>query len=143
SPGRDIRVQAETKTALPSVLFNRITLRFRDRDIEQQFGTEVLQRSLRMIRLFILSGTVLYAFFGILDGYITPGQPSSLGMVRFGFVCPILVVILALTYSRYFALVSQLLLAVAMIVPGVGIVAMTALAPSPANELYYAGLILV
>jgi two-component system, cell cycle sensor histidine kinase PleC len=133
----------DVNNARPSVLFNRITLRFRDREIEQQFATEVRQRSLNMMRLFVLSGTVLYALFGVLDGFITPGQPSDLWMIRYGVVCPSLLLILALTYTSYFARYTQLILAAAMLVPGGGIIAMTAMAPAPANQLYYAGLILV
>ena len=128
-------MQAQNDNRRPSVLFNRITLRFKDRDIEQQFATEVRQRSLNMMRLFVFSGTLLYAMFGVLDGFITPGEPSALPMIRFGIVCPALLVILALTYTRYFARYSQLILALAMIAPGGGIVAMTALAPPPANQL--------
>jgi signal transduction histidine kinase len=58
-------------------------------------------------------------------------------------VCPVLLGIVLLTYAKVFPKIAQMALSIAMLVSGLGIVAMTAFAADPGRSIYYAGLILV
>jgi two-component system, cell cycle sensor histidine kinase PleC len=136
-------VSAESEETRRSVQYSPITLKFHDREIEKHFVTEELQRSMRLIRLTILLGTVLYALFGILDTYMVPDDLPGIWLIRYGIVCPILLAVLVATYTRLFIRYSQFFLAVGSFASGFGVLAMTTIMPTPANYLYYAGLILV
>jgi two-component system cell cycle sensor histidine kinase PleC len=136
-------VSADSSKRRGSVHYSRITLKFGDREIEKQFVTEELQRSMRLIRLTILLGMVMYALFGILDIYMAPNALERVWVVRYGTICPILLCVLIVTYTRYFARYAQIFLALGSFISGFGVLAMTMLLPEPANYLYYAGLILV
>jgi signal transduction histidine kinase len=68
---------------------------------------------------------------------------TELILVRFGVVIPFLLGVAAFTYSRHFPRIAQPLLSVAFVVAGSGIIAMTIIGPPPANQWYYAGLVIV
>ena len=58
-------------------------------------------------------------------------------------VCPAVLAVLGLTYTRWFQPAAQPLLCALTAMVGLGIVAMVAVAGAPASALYYAGLMLV
>jgi two-component system cell cycle sensor histidine kinase PleC len=137
-------VTADNDQIRHSIQFSRITLKFRDRDIERQFVSDELAGSMRIIRFALLSGACLYALFGILDSFmVPPDELSTIWTIRYGIACPTILIVLGLTFTRYFGRFAQALLVVASYISGFAIVAMTAVLPPPANYLYYAGLILV
>jgi signal transduction histidine kinase len=126
-----------------SFAYSRFSLRFRDPVTERNFSDETLTSSINFIRTYVAAGTLLYASFGILDYFLMPGMIGRLYFIRFGIVCPILITIFLLTFFPIFKRIGQFALAAAMIVCGLGIIAMTAIMPAPFNSSYYAGLIMV
>ncbi len=86
---------------------------------------------------------MLYLTFGVLDAQVGGSAVSALWFIRYGIVCPILIGAALLTYVPAFARFAQTVVSIAMITPGLGIVAMTAIMPPPFNSFYYAGLIMV
>ncbi len=141
-PSVGVRAGAETVDGDAPEL-GRISLRFTDEETERRFTDEHLRRSLPVIRLSLFSGTIIYALFGLLDPHIVPDVLAEVRYIRFAAVCPILLAILALTFTRYFAPVAQFALSVSMMISGLGVIAMTSIANPPGNHLYYAGLIMV
>ncbi|MEE8439670.1 MAG: hypothetical protein V3S07_08775, partial [Micropepsaceae bacterium] len=118
-------------------------LSFRDPGVEKRFSEETFMRSINLIRAYLIAGTMLYATYGALD-WIVGGTATLLILtIRYAIVCPILLVIFALTFSKNFPRYGQIALSVAMLVTGLGVVAMTAVMPPPFNSEYYAGLIMV
>ena len=127
----------------PDYRIRPLLLRFADEAVEHRFNTEHLERGLPIIRGWLLAAAAVYALFGILDIYIVPEIKNVAWLVRYGVVCPLLIGLLVLTYSRSFPRVAQLALAGTTLVCGMGILVMCALAEAPGNSLYFAGLILV
>lgn len=123
---------------------DRARLSFRDPNVERDFERETLHESLKIIRMYLTAGTMLYIAFGALD-FIVINKQALVGVlaIRYGFVCPTLIIILILTFAPFFERIGQIALVSSMIATGLGIVAMTAIMPPPYNAEYYAGLIMV
>jgi signal transduction histidine kinase len=130
------------RQAGPAFLLDRVRLRFRDLAAERHFQVESIAESLGIIRVYIVAAAALFASFGVLD--VITGDPAlpTLVLIR-AIVCPILLGSFGLTFHRAFPKYSQGILAFAMVSPGLGVVAMTAVMQAPFNSLYYAGLIMV
>jgi two-component system, cell cycle sensor histidine kinase PleC len=122
---------------------NRWLLYFRDPEVEADFAARSLQASKPFIRAYLTAGVGLYLAFGILDAAIGGDQLLTIWLIRFGFVCPILLSILALTFTSLFDRLAQPALGFSMLTAGAGILAMTAVLAPPLNAPYYAGLIMV
>jgi len=99
--------------------------------------------ALPLIRLSLILGAILYGFFGTLDAYVMGDAVYDVWLIRYAIVIPVLLGIAFSTYHQKFAAVSQLVLSLAVLVSGGGVVAMTVVGPAPASHWYYAGLIMV
>lgn len=133
----------EASKGAPDYRIRPISLRFADKRTEQRFIPLYLVHGLPIIRIFLLAAAGLYASFGILDMYAIPLTVKEAWFIRYVVVCPFLIAVVALTYTKFFLRWSQTLLAAAVFVCGFGIILMTALAEAPGNSDYYAGLIMV
>jgi len=122
---------------------DRLRLSFRDAGVEREFEREALKQALNVIRLYLAAGTLLYVAFGALDYIVSKQALVGVFTIRYGFVCPTLLIILILSFTRVFARIGQFALVCSMVSTGLGIVAMTAIMPPPYNAQYYAGLIMV
>ena len=125
--------------------YNRITLSFTDNDpsLEKEFLRCYFENSLQITRITVLLGGLFYALFGILDAIMLPEVKYVTWTIRYVIVCPIIFLVFALSYSKKYHKYWQFSLAAIIAAAGVGIICMIAVAPRPANSLYYAGLILV
>ncbi|NOY83176.1 MAG: hypothetical protein GXP31_19455 [Kiritimatiellaeota bacterium] len=125
--------------------FCRLTLRFmgEDRHLEQPFLEDYFNRSIRLLRFFLLAGCLFYAAFGILDAVAIPAVKLQCWTIRYLVVCPMILALWALSFTRAFKNYWQAVVSLAVFIAGVGIIAMAAIAPPPGNADYYAGLILV
>ena len=119
-----------------------LTLSFGD-EAEKEFLQSFFSRSLGQMRFALVLGIVLYAAFGFLDAIAAPAQKMALWFIRYAIVCPLFALGLVASYTPQFRRYSQLVLTVLPVIAGLGIVAMTVMAPLPVNYLYPSGLILV
>ena len=122
---------------------DKLRLRFCDAAIEARYRRESLNESRSLIRTYLAAAAVLYLTFGILDAEVGGPTVGALWFIRYGVVCPILITAAILTYVPAFEKFAQAVVSIAMIAPGLGVVAMTAIMPPPFNSYYYAGLIMV
>jgi signal transduction histidine kinase len=122
---------------------DRVWLRFRDPAVEAVFLSETVRNSINAIRAYFLAGTALYALFALLDLVVRDKAMHLMLIIRLGIVVPILFVLFCTTFFSVFYRVVQAALATAMLVSGLGIVAMTAIMAPPFNSQYYAGLIMI
>ena len=127
--------------ALADVQMHRLTLAFSRPDVEAAFLEEYAARSLFQVRLGIGLGVGLVAAYGLLDAHIMPDAVEFVRWIRFGLLVPLLLVGLALAYSRHALRILQALPATLAVVTGAGIVAMTLKAGPPGNYLYYGGVL--
>ncbi len=125
--------------------FCRLTLRFQgeDRCLEQPFLEDYFNRSVRLLRFFLLAGLAYYALFGILDAIAIPAVKVQCWTIRYLIVCPMVLALWALSFTRGFEKYWQAAVTLMVFIAGMGIIAMAAIAPPPGNADYYAGLILV
>jgi len=129
--------------AEPDFLLDRLRLRFKSPDVERRFQLESITESLGIIRLYLAAAAALYLTFGILDIITEDPELRTLLLIRCAIVAPILLCGCAATFHRAFPKYAQPILFFAMVSPGLGIVAMTAIMAQPFANLYYAGLIMV
>ncbi len=125
--------------------FNPITLRFTgpNASLEAEFLCSYFHNSLQITRITVFLGGVFYGLFGILDALLFPDLKYVAWIIRYGLVCPLIFFVFAFSYSKRYRRYWQASMAAIIAAAGLGIVAMIVVAPSPANILYYAGLILV
>ena len=126
-----------------ALAFQTLTLRFKDKAVERRFNDGEVADSIWIIRISLFFAGVLVAAFGVLDYHIIEHNLVPVWLLRYGLICPTLFGALALTFTPQFVRSAQLALSVATLAAGLGIVGMIAITGPPANEWYYAGLILV
>ena len=123
------------------VRLDLLRLRFSDPELEAGFRRVHVQRSLPIIRIALVLGIALVAAFSFLDLWIVDRGLHEVFVIRFAFVCPILVVLLLLTFTPGFHAYMQWAVAASMLAVGLGVVAMTAVIDQPGSYLYYAGIL--
>lgn len=133
----------EETWAARTLRLDKFQLRFSDKATEQRYRAMHTRQSLPIIWVSVLAGLGLYALFGVLDLYIVPDHLVEIWTIRYGIVCPILTGLFLVTRTKYFLRMSQFVLGLGMLVPGLGVLAMIAVADAPGSHLYYAGLTLV
>ena len=119
-----------------------LTLRFSHPDLERQFRHAYFTSSLTAARIGLVLGLVLYATFGVLDEYMVSEIRGVVWAIRFGVVCPLIVLNLALSLSSVYERFWQAGLAILGLAGIVGVVMMATLAQDPANHLYGLGVML-
>lgn len=133
---------ATASSPLDEIKVNLLTLSFPG-NFEEAFLDDYFQKSLRHVRIALLLGIFFYGIFGILDAWLVPEVKQKLWIIRYAIFCPFLFIVLLFSFSAHFKKYMQLSIAAAVLVAGLGIVAMIVIAPYPGNYSYYAGLILV
>ena len=123
---------------------HRLTLEFSGTQayLEQQFQADYFRKSLRLVRIMLLLGAMLYGSFFMLDIIMLPDHKYITGSIRLIVVCIIFLTFL-FTFHPRFSKLMQPLFALMMLGGGGGIILMIAIIPAPVNNYYYAGLILI
>lgn len=119
---------------------NRITLAFRD-GYESEFLTKYFNNSLFQFRIAFILVTILYAAFGLLDSIMVPEFKSTFYIIRYGVVVPFLLLVLILSFFKFFIKIWQPLLMLSFLISGIGISLMLIMVP--ANYAYYGGMMLI
>ena len=90
--------------SLDPVGLDRITLRFRDPQLESEFRADFFRHNLGNIRFAMLGGVVLWVLWGLfLHGHILALADKRLDVaLRYGVFIPLLLVGFGLTFSRSF-----------------------------------------
>jgi two-component system, cell cycle sensor histidine kinase PleC len=127
--------------AHPDYSLGSAGLRFVDPEVEKRFHGAHVAEALPTIRAFLICAALFYGIFGVLDDFVIPREAATAWLIRYGLVCPCLIGVTLLTYTRFFLRASQIVMSVGMFLAGTGILLMTAVASEPGNALYYAGLI--
>src|SRR5579862_3837386 len=99
----------------PNYDLDQIRLSFLDPRVERIFEQETLHQSIGVIRLYLAAGTLLYMSFGVLDFIVCRQSLFALFAIRYGFVCPVILVVLGLTFTSFFERVGQVALSSTMI----------------------------
>jgi signal transduction histidine kinase len=122
---------------------NRFTLQFKNKDLERTFVEETFLRTVSILRFSILVGTLCFAVFALLDKRIIPEIYETTKIIRFGIMVPLMLGFIGFTYNRNFRKISQLSIAIVMVLASITIDSMIVLAQGDGRHLYYPGLIMV
>jgi signal transduction histidine kinase/CheY-like chemotaxis protein len=123
---------------------HRLTLEFSGTQayLEPQFQADYFRKSLRLVRIMLLLGAMLYSAFLILDMIMLPDHKYITGSIRLAVVCFVFLIYFSTFHPRFQSLM-QPLFALLTLVAGGAIIFMIAIIPTPVNNYYYAGLILI
>lgn len=114
------------------------------KETEKAFLQDYGRRSLPYIRRVILTGILAFAGFTVLDILILPNLSAAFVWIRMGFVCPILVVLLGLTYRIQGEAQTQAIGSMAILVAGIGLILLRWAAPvTPEFDEMHVGLMLL
>ncbi len=121
-----------------------IALRFDNAPLERRFREELQERHRRQNRLAAVFGVLAYALFAGLDHAVGGAHWHELWLIRLGITLPLLAVLLSgLLVPAIGGRYAGPLVAGALMIAGLGIVAMNACLPANAENLYFTGLMLV
>jgi class 3 adenylate cyclase len=121
-----------------------VTLRFLDDpDAERAFLDDYFRKSIKQMRVAIVTGTMIIASFGFLDMWITPAVQTSLWFIRYAIMCPFFLAVLLFSFSAHARRFMQLGISLGMFICGLGVIAMIIISPVPGSYLYYGGLLVV
>ncbi len=125
---------------------NPMTLAFAGEDgpLERPFLEDYFRSSLTPLRVVLFLGAVFYGSFALLDARMMPeGHHHVAWLIRFGIVCPAILLVTALSYRAWFNRAMQPICSVLVIVGGAGITGIVLDASGPVRDQYYAGVVLV
>jgi signal transduction histidine kinase/CheY-like chemotaxis protein len=120
--------------------YNKITLSFSE-ELEKKFLERYFRDSVPQIRLSMILGAIIYGMFGYLDSLLFPDFAKLFHTIRFLFVIPMVVLVYALSYTKYFEKIWQFVLFICLIIAGSGISTMIMLLPN--NSEYLSGMMLI
>ena len=135
----------QDKNAIEKIKLDFWTLSFSNihKEFESHFLLAFYSGSLNKVRFALLLAVIFYAVFGILDVYFIPEFQYKLWTVRYLIVIPLLLSILALSFSRFFKRNVQFISAVIVLLSALSVIAIIWLSPADLNNYYYSGLILI
>jgi len=119
------------------------SLTFRDSRLEQRFRTQHFRTFLPFLRIALVLAFLLYAGFGIADIYVVPDFVAQAWVIRFAIVCPLILGIVALSFTPAFERHHQLALCSMILVGGLGVDYMAVTAAPPGNYTYYVGALII
>lgn len=112
-----------------------------DEKLKKEYHKDNYDNDLNYIRIMLVLCVFFYSIFGILDFVVDIPYRPQFSIIRFGIVDPIFILALALSFLPNFEKIHQMVLFIAYVSAGLGIVAMLVLVPS--NFSYYGGLFLI
>lgn len=112
-----------------------------DEKIEKKYRKDTYDNDLSYMRIMLVLCVLFYSVFGFLDLIIDVPYKTEFLMIRFGIVNPILFTGFALSFYPKFEKIHQIVLFIAYVSAGFGVVTMLVMVPS--NFSYYGGLFLI
>jgi len=121
---------------------NMFTLKFCNRELEREFQQDSFARNVKRTRLTCVVGAFMYAIFYLMDLVVIPDLQVPCQLIRFGIVCPAILLSLMVTYTKFSYRLRNISTLVCGGLSSLGIIYMIAQAGSPGNQIYYGGLVL-
>lgn len=139
------KTQSAVSEPLRRMRVNPVTLSFEKEcaEYEKLFNQAYLKKSLKPLRIAIVLAIITWSSFGFLDIHLDPQNITTFWAIRFGFIVPMFLIGLAISYTRFFENHMQPFVAVSAIAAGLAVIAMIPLGNTPIRHTYYTGLILV
>ena len=128
---------------LRKAALNKYTLHFTSERLEAFYRHYTLPSLRRQARIALLVGAIMYGMYGFLDSLFVPPE----AVVKVWYIRTMVIMlafaVFGMTFYRRFSRSNQLLLSLAGLFGGLGLLAKMWLLPDSAISYYYAGLILI
>ena len=128
---------------LQKAALNKYTLHFTSERLEAFYRHYTLPSLRRQARIALLVGAIMYGMYGFLDSLFVPPE----AVVKVWYIRTMVIMlafaVFGMTFYRRFSRSNQLLLSLAGLFGGLGLLAKMWLLPDSAISYYYAGLILI
>ena len=128
---------------LRKAALNKYTLHFTSERLEAFYRHYTLPSLRRQARIALLVGAIMYCMYGFLDSLFVPPE----AVVKVWYIRTMVIMlafaVFGMTFYRRFSRSNQLLLSLAGLFGGLGLLAKMWLLPDSAISYYYAGLILI
>jgi signal transduction histidine kinase/ActR/RegA family two-component response regulator len=111
--------------------------------LEKPFLERYAYQSIPQFRWALILGVIFYAGFGFLDAIIAMELKYRFWYVRYGIVCPSILLVFLASFSPHFRKYMQGLIFGVTLVAGLGIIYMIVVGDPLLARTYYAGIILV
>ncbi len=109
---------------------NPLTLSFPNPETEREFLRHYFRMSLKQVRFALILAIVVYVILGIVDFQFAPEIRDKLLLVRYGFVLPVCIAVLGLSFSAHFRHIMQVLIGAAIIVTAIAAPVVAILIPT-------------
>lgn len=126
---------------MKKIPLNRFTLKFDSEQLEQRYKQSIVKQSVKVARVAIVLGIILFPIFGILDIWMVPESLLTIWGIRLCVVV-LLIVMYFLTFRIVFRKHIYFLLDLLTLIIGAGIISMVLVADFEGGYFYYAGLML-
>ncbi|MBU5635811.1 diguanylate cyclase [Geomonas sp. Red69] len=140
TPGPEMEMVQKAKEALGEGGLKSV--RFPE-PLESAFNEYYREKTLKHVRVALLTGFILYAVFGLVDGLLLPADRAHMWFIRYAVVCPTVMAGLAFTYLPHLRRFMQPVVSLVMLVGSLGIVSMVYYDPTPTKNYYYSGILLL
>lgn len=115
---------------------------FPDSLLEQAYQRDYYKHQVRTVRAALGLAIALFVLFSLLDPYLVPNAHGTLRFVRLGVVCPVLVALLAWSYTARFHRHITAAIMAAVLVGGSSIIFMGTVGGHSVADAQYIGLLL-
>ena len=126
---------------IQSVAQNKLTLAFRDADLENCFFSYYTDRNLVHGRVCHLLAVLFYSVFGLFDPVLFPDSKQTMWLIRYAVVLPVFTAGFFYSFKASYKKSWQILFAGYVLVTGGGYIYMTAIAPPDIRHFLYTGII--
>jgi hypothetical protein len=133
------------KSVIEKTSLDSLSLKFTAeyKELEKHFLVTFYNDSLNKVRFAIFMAVIFYALFGIVDAALIPDYKFKFWTIRYLIVIPLLIFVLAISFTRVFKRKIQFILSSVVFMSGLSVIAIVWLAPSNLSNYYYSGLILI
>ncbi len=119
----------------------KISLIFKNSQLEREFQREYFFNSLKQVRISLVLVAALYASFAFLDPVMAPDYVQVYYVIRFLIVIPFIILVFLLSYLKSYSHYWQFLLFLCYLLAGFGIFVMIFIYPD--NTIYLLGMDLI
>lgn len=138
---RYIHVAPEATHCPTDFGINRLTLNFRNRDVEALYRDFNFRENISFSRRTTVLGALTMLAFSILDYFVIPDIFEYALFLRFAVCMPLLLLIVAATFLPFSYATRIRIFSLVLLVPNIVILAMIAQAETLGSGLYYAGVL--
>jgi hypothetical protein len=123
-------------------LIHPISLSFKLKKSQREYSKYHVERSLKLARIGLMLGMMLYMTYSLLDRFIVPRTAPQIFLIRIA-VSLFFLLVFGVSFTKFIYQGFQLIMSLLVLAAGFGIIWMILISDAIGGIYYYAGLILV